>query len=172
MKIVLFLLLIFYSSVVSSQKKLVQNASSFLSSDISLQRMDAFLNVGYKKRVRYVEAGINVGLGIEKSFFQKRFSPHIECFTFYNLFQKEKDRRYGFVFGPGLFISATTYKIEQSLNYFDSFLAYQISLGRTIKFFHQAGYGLMIESFVSGKSRITNMGNNYFAKIGVIYAFH
>lgn len=170
MKVVFFVKIVLITFLVNGQKKLTQNASNFLVSDVSIQRMDAFFNLGYKKRMRYIESGINLGLGIEKTFFQYRFSPHIECFSFYNLFQKEKDRKYGFVLGPGVLASATTYKIEHSLNYFDLFLAYQFAVGRKIKFFHQAGYGLLFEYFELNNNKISNVGNNYFVKIGLSYA--
>lgn len=170
MKKVFCVVFIPFALFVRGQNKLAQNASNFLSFDVSMQRMDVFFNVGYKKRISYVESGVCLGLGIEKSFFQRRFSPHMECFSFYNLFQKEKDRKYGFVFGPGILASATTYKIQHFVNYVDLFLGYQLVFGRKINFFHQAGYGLLLESFVFNNKRISNFGNNYFAKIGLLYA--
>ena len=155
-----------------NQKKLNSNSNYFFLSDLSLQRMDAYWNLGLKKRIKYVELGSLFGLGIEKTFFQQSFSPHLELFSYYNLFQKERDRKIGVVFGPGILVSGTSFKIGTPIYYGDFFAAYQLCIGGEIKLTHQAGYGVMLESFSVNNTRTTNKSYNFFAKIGVSYAFH
>jgi len=153
-----------------SQKPINRNSDIFLISDLSLQRMDAFWSIGLKKRVNYFELGITPGIGIEKTFFQRRFSPHLELFSFFNVIQQEVNRKKGIVFGPGLLFSGTSYRIENAINYCDLFLGYQFCYGNRIKFYHQGGYGLMFEFFDGNNGNLVNLSYNYFIKAGLSYA--
>ena len=155
-----------------SQKSLNRKSSIYFFSDISLQRMDVFYNIGVKKRIKYFEFGAVAGMGIEKTFFQRCFSPHAEFFTFYNWIQLEMNRKKGIIFGPGFLYSNSSYKFVTTYNYNDFFLAYQFAVGNKFKFLNQAGYGLMIENFNGYHGKIINVAYNYFVKLGVSYAFN
>jgi hypothetical protein len=134
--------------------------------------MDAFLNMSIQRRIQYFELGAAFGMGIEKTFFQKRFSPHLELYSFFNLIQREIGRKKGFVFGPGILLDYTSYRIQNTINYKDAFLGYNLSVGRKFKFTNQAGIGYMFESFQSADNKIENSTLNYFVKIGLAYAIN
>jgi hypothetical protein len=171
MKFLIFVILI-GSNFGLSQKLLRRNTNLMLTSVISKQRMDAFWNFGIKSRVKYFEIGAEAGIGIEKTLFQQTFSPHLEIFSFYNLIQQEVTRKNGIVFGPGILLSGTTYRVKTPFNYGDIFIAYQFCLGRKWKIFHQGGYGIMFETFESNQGKIVTRAYNYCLKIGVSYAFN
>jgi hypothetical protein len=148
-----------------------QNKSNLvLSSDISVQKMDAFFNIGIKNRINLFELGSSVGFGIEKTIFQKQFAPHLECFSFFNLFKQKPNRGRNIFFGPGILISATTNRINTTFRYGDIFLCYQVHRGKKIQLFHQLGYGLMIETFNGNFGSTVNRSYNYFVKFGLSYA--
>jgi hypothetical protein len=153
-----------------SQSLMTRKTNLILNSSITKQRMDYFWNFGVKTRVNYFEVGAEVGIGVEKTFFQQSFSPHLELTTFYNIIQQEVNRKNGIVFGPGIILSGTTYKIQTPFRYGDILLAYQFCLGRKWKFFHQGGYGIMFESFRSNDGKIVSKAYNYCFKIGICYA--
>jgi hypothetical protein len=155
-----------------SQRLMNRKTNLIITSSVSKQRMDYFLNFGAKTRVNYFEIGAEVGLGIERTFFQQTFSPHIELHTFYNFIQQEVNRKQGIVFGPGIILSGTTYKTTTTFNYGDILLAYQFCVGQKWKFFHHGGYGIMFESFQSNQGKIVSRGYNYCFKIGISYALH
>lgn len=134
--------------------------------------MDAFLNFSVQRRIKYFELGTAVGLGIEKTLLQKRFSPHFELFSFYNFIQRELGKKQGITFGPGLLIDFTTYNIQTPIYYKDVFLAYNLNIGRKYKFIHQAGIGYMSETFKSNNGRIASNSINYFVKLGLAYAIY
>ncbi len=155
-----------------SQNLMNRNSNLFFTSSISKQRMDFFWNLGVKTRKKYLEIGVETGIGVEKTLFQQTFSPHIEITTFYNIIQQEVNRKNGIVFGPGLILSGTTYKIQNPIRYGDVFLGYHLCLGRKLKFFHQGGYGIMFESFNSYEGKVVSRAYNYCFKIGLSYAMH
>lgn len=155
-----------------SQNLMNRKSNLFFTSSISKQRMDYFWNLGIKTRKKYYEIGVETGIGVEKTLFQQTFSPHIEITTFYNIIQQEVNRKNGIVFGPGLILSGTTYRIQTPIRYGDIFLGYHLCLGRKLKFFHQGGYGIMFESFNSYEGKVVSRAYNYCFKIGLSYAMH
>lgn len=164
----IFVLFFLYFYFGFSQKAIFSNTS--LISDISIQKMDAFLNVGIKNKFNSFELGSSIGFGIEKTIFQKQFAPHFECFSFFNLLKQKSTSADNFIFGPGILISATMNRIITPFRYGDFFLCYQIQLGNKIQVFHQLGYGLMIESFNGNSGSISSSSYNYFVKLGLSYA--
>lgn len=170
MRQIVLVLFLSLNSLDFSQKSINKNSNFLLITDISLQRMDAFWNIGLNKRLNFFEFGITPGIGIEKTFFQSRFAPHLELFSFYNFIQQEQNRKREIVFGPGILFSATNFRIQNSINYSDFFVCYQFCFGNRIKFFHQAGYGLMFEFFDGNKEKVVNRTYNYFIKAGLSYA--
>jgi hypothetical protein len=171
MRVLLFTLLFVYNFGYA-QKLLPRNTNLILTTAVSKQRMDAFWNIGLKSRIKYFEVGAEAGIGIEKTLFQNTFSPHLEIFSFYNLIQQEVQRKQGIVFGPGLILSGTTFKVNSRFNYGDLFIGYHFCLGRKWKFFHQGGYGIMVERFESNQGKIVNRAYNYCLKLGLSYAFN
>ncbi len=154
------------------QNLLSQQSKLLISAEVSYQRMDAFFNISVQKRIHYFEIGAALGTGIEKTFFQQRFSPHLELYSYFNLIQREIGRKNGFVFGPGILLDYTSYRIQNTINYKDAFLGYNLSVGRKFKFTNQAGIGYMLESFQSAENKIKNSTLNYFVKIGMVYAIN
>jgi hypothetical protein len=153
-----------------SQRSLDGKAKFYLTSEISLQRMDAFWNVGLKKRIKYFELALAPGVGIEKTFFQKRFSPHLEIYSFYNIIQQEINRKRGILFGPGVLLSATSFRADIPFRYGDLFIGYQFCIGNKFKILNQGGYGIMFESFHGNNGKVINRSFNYFIKVGLSYA--
>lgn len=164
----IFVLFFLYFNSDFSQKAIKSDIS--LTSDISIQKMDAFLNVGIKNKFNSFELGSSIGFGIEKTIFQKQFAPHFECFSFFNLLNQKSSSANNFFLGPGILISATFNKINTPFRYGDFFLGYQIQRGKKIKVFHQFGYGLMIESFNGNFGSTSHRSYNYFVKLGLSYA--
>ena len=154
------------------QNLLSQQSKIIVCSDISYQRMDAFLNLSAQKRIKYFELGTSFGIGIEKTIFQNRFSPHFEFYSFYNLIQREIGKKQGFTFGPGILLDITSFRLQTPIVYKDAFTAYNLSVGRKFKFIHQAGFGVMNEFFKSNKGKVSSNSFNYFIKAGLAYAIH
>ena len=154
----------------NSQQALNGKASFYLTSDVAIQRMDAFWNLGIKKRINFYEIGLACGVGIEKTFVQQKLSPHFEIYSFYNFIQREINRKQGIIFGPGILSSATSFRAETPFRYRDLFLGYQFCIGNKFKFLNQAGYGIMFVSFQGNYGKVVNRSFNYFMKIGLSYA--
>jgi hypothetical protein len=170
---------IFFSLFVSfgifdlfGQNLLSQQSKLLLLVDVSYQRMDAFLNMSAQKRIKYFEFGTSFGIGIEKTIFQQQFSPHFELYSFFNLIQREIGKKHGFTFGPGILLDITSFQLQTPIIYKDAFLSYNLSVGRKFKFIHQAGFGIMNESFNSNNVKVSNNSYNYFVKAGLAYAFY
>jgi hypothetical protein len=172
MRLLILVFLFFNFEFGISQKILNKNAQLFITSDFSIQRMDGFWNVGLKKRMNYFELGMALGIGIEKTIFQRHFSGHMEFYSFYNLIQQELKRKKGIIFGPGILLSGTNFKMSSPFMYGDIFVGYQFCFGQKIKLLNQGGYGLMFESFSGNNGKVLNSAYNYFFKIGISYAIY
>ncbi len=133
--------------------------------------MDFFLTGNYFRQLQKLEYTAGFGIGINRTFFQKRFFPMIGISGSYYFLNRSK-----FQLGPTILFQGSVLKVNRQtkyLNYYNQlFAGYTFAFGNRLKVYQSTFYGVNFENYYSLFWDRYKMKNsfNFSVQIGLKYA--
>lgn len=163
--LVVFLFLSIFQFSAQTEKKPAIGAT------FQYNSMDFFLTGNYFQKFQKFELNAGLGIGINRTFFQKRFFPIIGISGSYYFLNRSK-----FQLGPTFLFQSSVLKVNRQMNYLNYynqlFGGYTVAFGNRMKVYQSVFYGVNFENYYSlfwDKYKMKN-SFNFSIQIGFKYA--
>lgn len=163
----LVILLLVSSFDVSSQSE----NHSYIGTTVQYNPLDLFFTVNFSRQVQRLEFKVDLGIGLNRTIFQRRLFPILGFSGSFFFLHKSKLQ-----FGPSILFQSGLLKVNNQTDYFNYYNqisgGYSFSYGRRLIIFQSTFYGVNFDSFFStfsGKYKTVN-GLKLASLIGLKYA--
>jgi hypothetical protein len=162
------LFICFFNSVVLSQSE----QKSTLTYALGMTRMDFFSGFEYGKQIYNWKPFASMEIGVNRTFFQKRFFPRLSVGSAYFFLNKEKLH-----LGPQLSYSFSILNVNKNTNHFhqwnEIYFGSRLEVGSKFRFTNVISGGWMNERFYNQlnneRDGVNSLG--FYINFGISYAW-